>query len=78
MTFYLQDVSGGLPLTDANTIAVVQVSTTALGCRGTIVANPSTPAIARASTAEAARRVAKAGLNEPLVSRFIINFLVRR
>ncbi len=41
MSFYLQDVSGGLPLTDANTIAVVQASTTALGCRGTIVANPN-------------------------------------
>jgi glucose/arabinose dehydrogenase len=41
MTFYLQDVSGGLPLTDANTIAVVQASTTSLGCRGTIVANPN-------------------------------------
>lgn len=41
MTFYLQDVSGGLPLTDANTIAVVQASTTSLGCRGTITANPN-------------------------------------
>jgi hypothetical protein len=34
-------VSGGLPLTAANTIAVVQASTTSLGCRGTIAANPN-------------------------------------
>ncbi len=41
MAFYLQDVSGGKPLTDANTIAVIQASTTSLGCRGTIAANPN-------------------------------------
>jgi hypothetical protein len=31
-TFYLQDVSGGLPLTPANTLATVSVNTTTVGC----------------------------------------------
>jgi hypothetical protein len=32
MTFYLQDVSGGKPLTPENTIATAVVSVTAVGC----------------------------------------------
>jgi len=40
--FYLQDVSGGLPLTSSNTLATATVNITATGCRtGTITANPS-------------------------------------
>ncbi len=44
MTFYLQNVSGGLPLTAANTLATVQVNFTTSGCAnisGTIAANPN-------------------------------------
>ena len=33
MTFYLQDVSGGLPLTAANTLATVAVPVTTAACR---------------------------------------------
>src|SRR5690349_1791562 len=33
--FYLQDVSGGLPLTSANTLATVTVSVVSTGCVGT-------------------------------------------
>jgi glucose/arabinose dehydrogenase len=40
--FYLQDVSGGLPLSSANTLATVTVGVTTAGCRvGSIVANPN-------------------------------------
>ena len=39
--FYLQDVSGGLPLTSANTLATVTVALTTNGCSGTISANPN-------------------------------------
>jgi len=44
MQFFLQDVSGGLPLTSANTIATVTVNLTATGCSsrtGSISANPN-------------------------------------
>lgn len=43
-TFFLQDVSGGLPLTSANTLATVSVGLTATGCpnrTGTLTANPN-------------------------------------
>ncbi|HJQ26314.1 MAG TPA: PQQ-dependent sugar dehydrogenase [Blastocatellia bacterium] len=40
MVFYLQDVSNGLPLTSANTLATVTVNLTKLGC-GTINASPN-------------------------------------
>src|SRR5262249_48188765 len=40
--FYLQDVSGGLPLTSANTLATVTVTLTTNGCQATtITANPN-------------------------------------
>src|SRR5438067_510601 len=32
VVFYLQDVSGGLPLTSANTLATVTVGVTSAGC----------------------------------------------
>src|SRR5689334_11654417 len=35
LTFYLQDISGGLPLTAANTLAVVTVRVTTTGCPST-------------------------------------------
>ncbi len=44
LTFYLQDVTGGKPLTAANTIAVVTVNITTTGCStitGAISANPN-------------------------------------
>lgn len=42
--FYLQDVSGGLPLTSANTLATVAVSVDSIGCggrTGSMTANPN-------------------------------------
>jgi glucose/arabinose dehydrogenase len=41
MTVYLQDVSGGLPLTAANTLAKVRVNPTAATPSGSIRANPN-------------------------------------
>jgi hypothetical protein len=41
MILYLQDVSGGLPLTNANTLATVKVSATAPNASGSIRANPN-------------------------------------
>src|SRR5439155_636457 len=44
VVFYLQDVSGGLPLTSANTLATVTVGVTSAGCTtrtGSISANPN-------------------------------------
>jgi len=43
-TFFLQDVTGGLPLTAANTLATISVGLTATGCAnrtGTLTANPN-------------------------------------
>jgi glucose/arabinose dehydrogenase len=41
MTFYLQNVSGGLPLTAANTLATVTMSAVGLTPSGSISANPN-------------------------------------
>ena len=44
MVFYLQNVSSGLPLTSANTLASVTINLTKNGC-GTIVADPNPVAV---------------------------------